>query len=352
MPDLFFDLPTQPADTRSWGNLSGSATSLAVHHAISQQAGLTLVITPDSSAADQLERELVFFRADSGYEVLSFPDWETLPYDSFSPHQDIISQRLTTLYRLPQVTQGVLIVPITTLLHRLPPQSFVVNNSLLLKVDEIFAVQATRQRLAAAGYRQVDTVHEHGEFAVRGAIMDIFPMGSTEPVRIDLFDDEIEQLRLFDPETQLTTAQVNEITLLPAKEFPFDEQAIVDFRQHWRSRFEGEPGSCPTYQDVSNGIATAGLEYYLPLFFDACASLLDYLPEQTLICTTGDIRQASEHFQDEIKLRYEDRRYDIERPILAADRNLSQPGGIVRPPETLAPAAAQRIRSSNQGRSS
>lgn len=314
------ELPTHRGDRRFLGNLQGAATSWAVATAAHQFNGLSLIITPDTASANQIERELGLFLADNTLPVLSFPDWETLPYDSFSPHQDIISQRLLTLYRLPQVRQGILIVPVTTLMHRITPSNYLQANSLMLTVGDQFALETERKRLESAGYRCVDTVYEHGEFAVRGSIMDIFPMGLETPVRIDLFDDTIETLRLFDPETQRSTEKLNELHLLPAKEFPLNRKAIDHFKQAWRTTFDVDFRQCPVYQDVTHGIAPAGVEYYLPLFFEECATLFDYLPSQVQAILFGNVEPAIERFWQEASNRYESRRHDIQRPILPPHR--------------------------------
>ena len=296
-----------------------AASSLAIYEASRQHPGLNVVITPDSRSADQLSAELGFFGADNSCAstLLTFPDWETLPYDSFSPHQDIVSQRLHTLYQLPKLSSGILVIPITTLMQRTPPVEFVMANSLLLEPGQIFDIQATRECLTHAGYHAVDTVYEHGEFAVRGSIMDVFPMGSSSPYRIDLFDDEVEQLRTFDPETQRSLEKVDEIRILPAREFPMNSEAIALFRQNWRERFESDPKSSYIYQEVSAGITPAGVEYYLPLFFNNSATLFDYLPSNSQLFTFSKIDQAAEHFWQEVSTRYEDRRYDVQRPLLA-----------------------------------
>jgi len=292
-----------------------AASSLAIYEASIQNEGFSLVITADSHSADQLISELTFFSAGKA-NILSFPDWETLPYDSFSPHQDIVSQRLLTLYRLPQLNNGILIIPISTLMQRIPPSDFVLGNSLIIEPGQQFDIQTTRGRLTHAGYHAVDTVYEHGEFAVRGSIIDIFPMGNNTPYRIDLFDDEVDQLRTFDPETQRTLDKVDEIRILPAREFPMNSEAIALFRQSWRERFESDPKSSYIYQEVSSGITPAGVEYYLPLFFNNSATLFDYLPENTRLFTLGKLDKAAEHFWHEINNRFEERRYDLTRPLL------------------------------------
>ncbi|MEZ5524203.1 MAG: transcription-repair coupling factor [Pseudomonadales bacterium] len=292
-----------------------AATSLAIYEASLDHDGFSLVITADTNSADQLVSELNFFSAGKA-NILSFPDWETLPYDSFSPHQDIVSQRLLTLYRLPQLKRGILVIPVTTLMQRTAPSQFVLGNSLIVEPGQQFDIQKTREHLAHAGYHVVDTVYEHGEFAVRGSIIDVFPMGSATPYRIDLFDDEVEQLRTFDPENQRTLEKVSEIRILPAREFPMNDEAIALFRQNWRGRFDADPKGSYIYQEVSSGITPSGVEFYLPLFFDKVASLFDYLPENTQVFTFARLDEAAEHYWQEINNRYEDRRYDTQRPLL------------------------------------
>ena len=309
-------LPSLPASAgkQHWGNLPGAALSLAVAEAASAAKRFTLLLTADSQSAERLEQELGFFAPT--LPVLHFPDWETLPYDLFSPHQDIISQRIATLYRLPELKHGILVVPIATALHRLAPTRFLLGSSLVLKVGQKLAVDDMRTRLEAAGYRCVDTVYEHGEFAVRGALIDLFPMGSEQPFRIDLFDDEIETLRTFDPETQRSIDKVDSIKLLPAREFPLEKKAVTDFRGRFRERFDVDFRRCPIYQDLSTGITPAGIEYYLPLFFEHSATLFDYLPTDTQVFSLPGVEKAAEHFWSDARNRYEERRVDPERPLL------------------------------------
>lgn len=309
-------LPSLPATAgkQHWGNLPGAALSLAIAEAASAAKRFTLLLTADSQNAERLEQELSFFAPE--LPVLHFPDWETLPYDLFSPHQDIISQRIAALYRLPELNHGVLVVPITTALHRLAPKHFLLGSSLVLNVGQKLAVNDMRTRLEAAGYRCVDTVYEHGEFAVRGALIDLFPMGSDQPFRIDLFDDEIETLRTFDPETQRSIDKVDSIKLLPAREFPLEKKAVTDFRGRFRERFDVDFRRCPIYQDLSTGITPAGIEYYLPLFFEATASLFDYLPQDTQVFSLPGVEKAAEQFWNDARNRYEERRVDPERPLL------------------------------------
>ncbi len=218
-------LPKGATDTVHWGQLHGGSDALLLATAAAQHPGLVLAIAPDSGTALRLEAELTFFTQDSSLHTSVFPDWETLPYDIFSPHQDIVSQRLTTLYRLSSQHRGILIIPVTTLVQRLPPRSYLDGHALLLSTGERLDQDDFRQRLEAAGYTCVSQVMEHGEFAIRGSIIDLFPTGSEQPYRIDLFDDEVESIRTFDPDNQRSLAKVTAIELLPAREFPLTRKA-------------------------------------------------------------------------------------------------------------------------------
>ncbi|WP_347329607.1 transcription-repair coupling factor [Marinimicrobium locisalis] len=306
---------SRPGNRQHWGQLQGAAQALALASAARRHAGLSLVITPDTLSAQRLESELSYF-CDGQLPVLHLADWETLPYDTISPHQDIVSERLNTLYRLPQTRQGLLVVPVTSILQRLMPQSYLLANSLLLEPGERVDIEGLRANLEKAGYHCVDTVYEHGEFAVRGSLIDLFPMGSEHPFRIDLFDDEVETLRSFDPETQMTVEQVERIQLLPAREFPLDKAGIARFRDHWHERFDVDHKACPVYQDVCSGIAPPGIEYYLPLFFDQSSHLFEYLPENTQVYALGALETAAERFWAELQNRYESRKVDPQRPIM------------------------------------
>lgn len=306
----------KPGNRQHWGQLYGSAAALAIANAARQHSGPSLIITADTTTALQLETELQFFCGSGDLEVMHLADWETLPYDTISPHQDIISERLSTLYRLPRVSRTLLVVPVTTLLQRLMPPGYLMSNSLIVNTGERLRIEQMRSNLEKAGYHCVDTVYEHGEFAVRGSLIDIFPMGSPLPYRIDLFDDEVETLRTFDPETQLTISKVERIELLPAKEFPLDKAGINRFKLQWHERFDVDHRACPVYQDISDGISPPGIEYYLPLFFEETSTLFDYIPDNTLIYSLGDIEKAISNFQLELQRRYESRRVDPQRPLL------------------------------------
>lgn len=314
MPVLRLPILSAAAGKQHCGNLPGAALSLAIAEAASAAKRFTLLLTADSQSAERLEQELKFFAPD--LPVLHFPDWETLPYDLFSPHQDIISQRIASLYRLPELVHGVLVVPITTALHRLAPTSFLLGSSLVLDVGQKLDVDAMRTRLEASGYRYVDTVYEHGEFTVRGALIDLFPMGSKLPYRIDLFDDEIETLRTFEPETQRSIDKVDSVRLLPAKEFPLQKEAVTRFKARFRERFDVDFRRSPIFQDLNSGITPAGIEYYIPLFFEETSTLFDYLPQDTQVFSMPGIEAAAETFWKDVRNRYEERRVDPERPLL------------------------------------
>ncbi len=309
-------VPQRAGERQTWTGLHGAAGALALASAATRRSGTLLAIAPDTQSAYRLQSELEFFLEDGDIAVFGFPDWETLAYDSFSPHEDIISQRLLALAQLPETRQAVLVVPVSTLMQRVAPRDYLLGSSLLVKVGDRLDVSSRRRQLEAAGYHRVETVEEHGEFAVRGSLLDIFPMGAEFPYRIDLFDDEVDQLRIFHPDSQRTIEKVDSVELLPAKEFPLDSNAITRFRSRWHETFDVDVRQCPVYQDVSAAIASPGVEYFLPFFFDSLATLFDYLPEDTLVATYGDVDQSATHFRAEVHDRYENLRYDIERPIL------------------------------------
>lgn len=313
------DIPVPRAGERlSWSNLHGSADALAVTELADEFHGLVVVVTHDSAAADRWHDAIDFFRPPQADGVnLQFPDWETLPYDAFSPHQDIISERLATLSSLATTDRGVLSVPVATLLQKIAPSNYLAGAYFDLRCGEAFDAQERRLALEAAGYQATATVAERGQYAIRGSLMDVFPMGAQTPIRIDLLDDEIDTLRTFDPETQRTLAQIDELRLLPAKEFPFDDAAVARFRDRWHNEFNVDVRRCSVYQDVSSYIAPNGIEYYLPFFFDELGSLFDYLPENVLFVVSDDALSAAGHFLAEVDARYESLRHDIERPIVA-----------------------------------
>jgi transcription-repair coupling factor (superfamily II helicase) len=304
------------AGKQIWAKLHGCSLELALAEFCQKQTGIKLCITEDNLTAAYLKDALGFFLADKSTEILFFPDWETLPYDQFSPHQDIISDRLSTLNRLQSSSNAIIISAASTLMQRLYPPSFVNQYALMIKVGENLNLELFREKLSAAGYHHVNRVLEHGEFTIRGSIIDLFPMGSHRPFRIELFDDEIESLRYFDTETQLSTEKTNEITVLAAREIPLNDQSISLFRSRFREMFPGNPGQCPIYENTSEGKYTSGLEYYLPLFFDKTLSFFDYLPAETKICLIENVYQNASQFMQEVQERYEQLAYDITRPVL------------------------------------
>ncbi len=306
--------PKPPASFTDWQDLPEGALAIVLARLCAEQP--LVVVTPDSARARRLRLALRFYLQGSEQEVALFPDWETLPYDRFSPHQDITSERIRILHRLASMQSGIVIVPVTTLIQRLPPASHLTGNFFRFKVGDHFDLETQRKQLVAAGYRQQDNVFEHGEFAVRGAIVDLFPAGVDEPLRIELFDDEIESLRHFDPESQRSSGTIDHFTLLPAAEYALDDRGIRLFRQQFRERFEVDTRHSPLYQDVSDGIASPGLEYYMPLFFEEVASFFDYLPANVKLVETRGCTAAADRFWGDLRERYENLSVDSTRPIL------------------------------------
>ena len=279
-----------------------------------------VVITASAFEAQRLLEEIPWFAPELCVNLL--PDWETLPYDHFSPHPDLISERLATLYQISQNGCDVILVPASTALLRLPAQSYLAAHTFMLQKGQRLDVEALRTQCAEAGYHHVNQVISPGEFSVRGGLIDLFPMGSALPYRLDLFDDEIETIRTFDVDTQRSLYPVGEIRLLPAREFPLDEAGIARFRQQFREVFEGDPSRSRIYKDVSKGIASGGIEWYLPLFFEQTATLLDYVSPDALLCLHGNLDQAAQNFWTEAQSRYRLLAYDPERPILPPERLL------------------------------
>ncbi|MCG6896878.1 MAG: transcription-repair coupling factor [Thiocapsa sp.] len=321
-------LPRRPGERLLWGRLYGAGAALAIANAAQQHQGLILAVVADVQAAASLRAELGFFLAGCELPLLGFPDWETLPYDVFSPLPELVSERLLTLRRLPELRKGVLVVPAGTLMQRLPPREYVDGQSLVLAIGDRLDLDATRRRLERAGYSCVSQVIGHGEYAVRGSLLDVFPMGSEVPLRIDLFDQEVETIRTFDPETQRSHDKVERVRLLPAREFPLTDAAIAAFRQRYRASFEGDPQASLIYREVSEGRTPGGLEYYLPLFFEATATLFDYLPAEVLAIESETCRESAATLMASVAQRFEQRRHDIERPLLPPSRLYLHPDEI------------------------
>lgn len=320
MKTAFFqpDIPIQPNDHKILGNVLPGADALAISEIAEQNQNLTVVVTPDTRSAVRLSR--VLSELSSQNECL-FPDWETLPYDTFSPHQEIISSRLSALFHLQNAKKGIFLLPISTLMQRLCPPQYLQHNVLLIKKGDRLVIDKMRLQLEAAGYRAVEQVLEHGEYAVRGALLDLFPMGSAVPFRLDFFDDEIDSIRTFDVDTQRTLDEISSINLLPAHEFPTDDKGIEFFRAQFRETF-GEIRRDPEhiYQQISKGTLISGIEYWQPLFFAEMATLFDYLPEQTLFVDMENNQTQGERFYQDAKQRYEQRKVDPMRPLLSPEK--------------------------------
>lgn len=314
--NLQFSLPktdTTYQDHQTLGNIIGHSDTLVIAQSSEQFQGVTVVVTPDTRTALRLEKALTAF---TELPVAMFPDWETLPYDNFSPHQEIISARLSALYQLQQGKKQIFLLPISTLLQKVCPPSYLANHVLLIKKGDQTSIQQLRLQLENAGYRSVEQVLEHGEYAVRGSLLDLYPMGASQPFRLDFLDDEIDSIRTFDVDTQRTMSEIPEINLLPAHEFPTDSKGIEFFRGKFRETFANirhEPEHI--YHQVSKGILNAGIEYWQPLFFEEMASLFDYLPNHSLFITFDGLQEKAEQFRQDAQKRFENR-IDPMRPLL------------------------------------
>ncbi|WOB06271.1 transcription-repair coupling factor [Piscinibacter gummiphilus] len=295
----------------------GSADALLLARfaqAQKREGRITAIVTAEPADTQRLEGELPFFAPE--LRVAVFPDWETLPYDTFSPHQDLISERLATLWRIQQGEVDVVLMPASTALVRLAPPSFLAGYTFHFKQKTKLNEAALKAQLTLAGYQHVSQVVSPGEYAVRGGLIDLFPMGSLVPYRVDLFGDEVDSIRTFDPDSQRSLYPVPEVRLLPGREFPMDEEARAKFRARWREKVEGDPTKVRIYKDIGSGIATAGIEYYLPLFFDSTAPIFEYLGANAAIALHGDIDEALKRFWTDTRERHRFLQHDRERPIL------------------------------------
>jgi transcription-repair coupling factor (superfamily II helicase) len=272
------------------------------------------VFTAAAADAQRLLEEIPFFG--EGLKVHLLPDWETLPYDQLSPHQDLVSERLSTLHQLMQRAFDVAIVPVTTALLRLAPVEYLAARSFFFKQGEKLPPEELRRQLVTAGYTHVTQVMAPGEYCVRGGLIDLYPTGSALPYRIELDDDRVDSIRSFDVDSQRSIYKVNEVRLLPAREFPMDEEGQTRFRRNFREKFEGDPSRSRIYKDVSKGVPGTGIEYYLPLFFDRTAVITDYLPPETLLCVQPGLQQAIEQFWSDTHARYAVLRGDRGHPVL------------------------------------
>ncbi|HEY0332622.1 MAG TPA: transcription-repair coupling factor [Stenotrophomonas sp.] len=329
-------LPAPPlprsGQLRAYWRAPTSATALAWYIARAAQAhdGPLLVVARDNHGAHQLESDLLTLlgQQDGALPVLPFPDWETLPYDQFSPHPDIISQRLSALHRLPSLGKGIVIVPVQTLMQRLAPLKYVVGGSFDLTVGQRLDMDAEKRRLENAGYRNVPQVMDPGDFAVRGGLLDVFPMGAQAPLRIELLDEDIDSIRAFDPESQRSLDRVDAVHMLPGREVPLDDASIQRVLGTLRERFDVDTRRSALYQDLKSGLAPAGIEYYLPLFFDQTATLFDYLGDKMLPLVVPGVSNAADAFWLQAQHRYEQRRHDVERPLLAPEALYQTPDQV------------------------
>lgn len=294
--------------------IHGSADSYFLARAATSASHPLFVLAANAQHAERLAAEIAWFAP--ALRIHRLPDWETLPYDQFSPHPDLVSERIATLYQFSQRAFDVGIVPVSTAMTRLAPREYFAGRAFFLRNKTALDLNRLREDLIFAGYAHTTQVMAPGEFAVRGGIVDLFPMGSSVPYRLDLFGEEIEAIRTFDVDTQRSIYPVNEIRLLPAREFPLDKVGQHQFRENFRERFEGDPAKSRMYKDVSAGIAPNGIEYYLPLFFTSTTSVFDYLPVETRVFLHGEVAVAADAFWADAKSRYHLLRGDKDRPLL------------------------------------
>jgi transcription-repair coupling factor (superfamily II helicase) len=299
----------------SWSGLHGSSVALAVHAAATSFDGVTAILTRSSHQAQVLHRDLELL-ATTELPVYLFPDHETLPYDPFSPHPDIISERLKTLSSLSQLHHGIVIAPVTSLIQKLPPAGYILQRSFDLAPGQSLVIEDFRRKLNNAGYEASEQVYQAGQYAIRGSVVDLFPAGSPGPYRLDLFDEEIDTIREFDSESQRSTGKVSRIDLLPAREYPCDEAALEDFRRAFRLRFDVDTRNVTLYQDLRSGAHPQGLEQYLPLFYEDTSCLFDYLGSPPRILLQPGCLEAAEKHMARTTERWEQRRHDVERPVL------------------------------------
>ncbi len=322
-----FNPPRDGKGRVDWPLLEGLPLALAISAYAGRKGGPVLVAVPDGYAARHLRDDINQLGT---VDAELFPDWEILPYDLYSPHPDLISRRLDLLSRLPGMDSGVVIAPITALMQRLPPVAWVQGQSLNLAVGERIDSESFRARLHAAGYQVTEQVWQPGQFAIRGAVMDLWPMGRPEPYRLELFDDEIESIRTFDAESQRSTGKLERIDMLPAREYPFDEDSRQAFRRAFRNRFDVDLRRALPYQEVGEGHHSQGLEQYLPLFFETTSSLTDYLPSPHRLLLLPGVEDAARDYWGEVEHRREQRGGDIERPVLDPDELFVPAGDLVR----------------------
>jgi transcription-repair coupling factor (superfamily II helicase) len=313
-------LPTPDRPLIHWQQLYGSSLGLAIVQAV-KRLGAVIVVTADTRSAQRVEDQIRFYLSVSKpIPVFTFLDWECLPYDNFSPHPDIVSHRLLTLSQLPNLRRGIIIIAAGNLMQRVAPLEYIRAHSFCIQVGEHLDTDTLRAQLLTAGYHAVDQTIAPSEYSVRGGLIDIFPSGSEHPFRIDLFDNQVESIRYFDPDTQRSKHKVDSIQLLPAREFPLDEAGVRQFRSAFRRLFTGDPQRYSIYRDVSNGLVPPGIEFYLPLFFEQTASFFDYLPERTAFMFVEDVDNALKTSMAEIEDRYQSASLDPGRALVPTDQ--------------------------------
>ena len=330
--------------TMDESKISNTTEALIIAKSIELNNGLTLLVAPSAKAVNVLFSKLSFFLKNKDIPLIRFPDRETLPYDIFSPHHDLVSERLETLQQLHTLDRGALILSVTTLMSRLSPTNFISSRSFKYAIGEKLNLTKLKDQLSENGYRRVETVYEHGEYALRGSIIDVFPMGVDKPFRIDLFDEEIETIRIFSPDTQLSNSNIPSIDLLPANEFPMDQNAVNLFSKNWISAFDSDPLRCPIYISIRKGIIPNGIEAYLPLFFEKTSNLFDYLPSNISVLITEDIHKISTQYWNEINSRYETFGSDITRPILRPEQLFISPTEILTSIKAIKPLDCGKAR--------
>ncbi len=327
-------LPDTSHPIQRWPATNTSARALALAAAAARDSRPWVVVVPDARSLEQLQRALQFFAAGQ-VPVLQLPDPEVLPYEQFSPLPDLVSERLATLARLPQLHRGLLLISAETLLQRLPPTDYIDARAFDLTAGQTFSMRRVSEQLARAGYQLVGQVSAPGEFALRGSLFDVFPMGYAQPLRIDLFDEVIDSIRHFDPDTQRSLDKLQRLRLLPAREVPLDEESCKEFRRRYRQRFEGDPTRSAVYRGLRQNTAPAGIEFYLPLFFERTATLFDYLPSEPVFVTDAALPARLAQLWQQIAARHEDLRHDIEHPVL-------EPRELFQSPEEMLQHIADR----------
>jgi transcription-repair coupling factor (superfamily II helicase) len=331
-----------------WHALHAGARALALAEAAAADSRPWVVVCPDTRSLERLAGQLRFHGGDA-LEILTLPDWEILPYDQFSPHADIVSERLRTLARLGDLRRGILLLGVEALLGRLPPTSYVNARSFDLKRGAPLAIEPLRRRLVEAGYAAVSQVRGPGEFALRGSLFDVWPMGVDQPVRVDLLDEQVDSLRRFDAESQRSLEPLQALRLLPARELPLDVESVRDFRRRFRLRFTGDVTRMPVYRGMAEGIAPPGIEFYLPLFFDTTAGIFDYLPAGAVLVVEAGIDAALGDAWHAIGARHEEHRHDIERPLLPPEEAFIEPAKALARLGEHPRVVLERFRGSDQG---